>query len=507
MANYYLRSSDGSDASDGLSWANAKATLAGVFAACSAGDTVFVSDDHAETQATAMTLTSPGTAASPVRVLCVDDTSDPEPPTALSTTATITTTTNAGLSIGGFAYFYGITFSCGTGGSSATFQIGTVGSPGMLIFDSCKLKLGTSGGTNSVINFHGNSSGSDDSIVELINTTYDGSVTQHGLRVGCKFIWRNTPNALVGSLGYTTLFNQPASFIPVAEIIGVDLSALGSGKNLVNVGSASHGRWTFIDCKLGSSVALATGSIPGQGGPDVTFINCDSADTNYRYHKQVYQGTITQETTIVRTGGASDGTTPVSRKMVSTANSKFFSPLVSDWVGVWEEEAFTPIVLVDIIHFGSAALKDDEAWLEVEVLATSGFPLGVFGSDRMASILGTPSNQDSSGSVWTGPSARANSTAYSLNDLIVVQGRICICTTAGTSAGSEPGDYDEGITADGGSVSDGTAVFRIGWRQALSVDLSTVGSGTTEASGLVRARVNLAKASTTIYFDPKIQLV
>ncbi len=70
MAVIYLRSTDGSDADNGSTWALAKATLAAALTAAGAGGTVYVSQVHAETQAGAMTLTSPGTEASPVRVIC-----------------------------------------------------------------------------------------------------------------------------------------------------------------------------------------------------------------------------------------------------------------------------------------------------------------------------------------------------------------------------------------------------------------------------------------------------
>lgn len=113
MANFYVRSTDGSDIDGGTTWALAKATLAGALAVATAGDTIFVSDNHAETQASAMTLSSQGTAASPVRILCVDDAA--EPPTALATTATVTTTGSFAMAFHGFAYCYGITFSSGSG--------------------------------------------------------------------------------------------------------------------------------------------------------------------------------------------------------------------------------------------------------------------------------------------------------------------------------------------------------------------------------------------------------
>ncbi len=70
------------------------------------------------------------------------------------------------------------------------------------------------------------------------------------------------------------------------------------------------------------------------------------------------------------------------------------------------------------------------------------------------------------------------------------------CTTAGTTAGSEPAGYATAV--DGGSVTDNTAVFRAATRQKLSVTI------TPQLKGFLHARVMLAKASTTIYVDPKL---
>ena len=55
-------------------WTAAHARLANTFAWMAGGDTCYVSNNHAETQSTAISLTSPGTAASPCTVLCVTDT-------------------------------------------------------------------------------------------------------------------------------------------------------------------------------------------------------------------------------------------------------------------------------------------------------------------------------------------------------------------------------------------------------------------------------------------------
>src|SRR3990167_657368 len=105
---FYVRSSDGDNLSDGLSWTNAKATLVGALATAAAGERIWVSQAHAETQASAMTLTSAGIPGSPIEILCGNDAA--EPPTALATTATVTTTGASGITIDGSLYCYGVRF-------------------------------------------------------------------------------------------------------------------------------------------------------------------------------------------------------------------------------------------------------------------------------------------------------------------------------------------------------------------------------------------------------------
>jgi hypothetical protein len=229
----------------------------------------------------------------------------------------------------------------------------------------------------------------------------------------------------------------------------VDLSLLGSGKNLVDVTNMTgKSLVSFENCKLGSSVTVATGTFSnagGNGSVEIRLVNCDSADTNYRYHKQNYHGTITQESTIVRTGGASDGTTPISRKMVSTANTKIYSPLVMDDIVFWNETTGSSQTATIEVVTDNVTLTDAECWLEVEYLGTSGFPISSLVNDRVTDdVFGTPANQTTSSETWT--------------------------TT--------------GLT---------TPV-----KQKLAVAF------TAQEKGYVRIRVMLAKASTTVYVCPQV---
>src|SRR5690242_12430843 len=129
MAHVYV-DSNATGAGTGADWANAYTTLAAALTAKAAGDNFWVAHNHAETQTSAMTLTSPGTAANPCTVACVNKAGSVPPVSAdLRTTATISTTGANAITAQGYMYCNGITLSAGSGAASVGITIG--GSAGM----------------------------------------------------------------------------------------------------------------------------------------------------------------------------------------------------------------------------------------------------------------------------------------------------------------------------------------------------------------------------------------
>lgn len=216
--------------------------------------------------------------------------------------------------------------------------------------------------------------------------------------------------------------------------------------NLVTVGGSNRSNQVIIrDCKLPASWSgsLVTGTIAR--GERVEMYNCDSGDTNYRLQINDYCGAITQETVIVRTGGASDGTTPLAHRFATTANAAFpHLPLTGPEMVVWNDATGSSKTITVEIVTDNITLTDAECWLEIMYLGTSGVPLGSIAADVKADILGSAANQTSSSETWT--------------------------TT--------------GLT---------TPV-----KQKLSVTF------TPQEKGFIHAVVKLAKASTTVYVDPKL---
>ena len=432
MAVIYLRSADGDDGDDGSTWALAKATLQAALTAAGAGGTVYMAHDHSEGGAADLTLTIPGTAAAPVRIICVDDDGNPEPPTTLATTGVVKTTGANALAIsGGVAYWYGVKLLAAEGStSSRSMTIGVAtGAVNEYVFENCILENGCTAGSTPGITFFGTRA----TLHTLKNTTIKFNTTGCRLVVGGRVIWEG--GSYDGSVAVpTTLLIPATSATADFTVRGVDLSAIGSSKYLVAADSTGNSTFVyFCNCKLGSGVGPINPSNPPvtPGAVRVFLDNCDSGDTNYKIHREDYLGRVQTETTIKRTGGASDGTTAYAWKLTSTADAEPEFPFKSPPILIWNESTGSAMTLtVEIIHDSATNLKDDEVWAEVEYLGTSGSPLSLFANDGKVRLAAAADQADSSES-WTtsgmsNPNPQKLAVAFTPQEKGLVSVKVCV---------------------------------------------------------------------------------
>jgi len=399
MAVWYVYSGAAGTAT-GADWTNAKTTLQAAITAGAAGDTYYVAHDHAETAASATTITFKGTAGAIDKVLCVNRAGSVPPVAAdLTTGASITTTGANQLTVAGtsqHAYIQGVAFNAGTGATNAPLFI----SLAFGRFVNCALKkLGTNNAFPAISWSPGASQASK---LILENTTMQVGNTGDSFRaVFGEVIWRNTTSAITGATLPTTLIQNTGSPQFATYLLdGVDLSALGSGKTLVQGGVARQ-KVTLLNCKLGSSVTVA-GTPTSPGGSLVDLIGCDSGTANYRNERYAYEGTLTTETTIKRTAGASNGTTAYSWKIVTTANANIYSPFETFEGVIWNDTTGSSKTLTVHTVTDNVTLTDAEAWVEVEYLGSSSQPAATLITDAAATILTSGTNQTSdSGEAWT----------------------------------------------------------------------------------------------------------
>jgi hypothetical protein len=399
MANVYVRSA-ATGTADGSSWSNACTTLTAGIAASAAGDDLWVSEDHAETTASALTLTLKGTISAPNRVICVNHAGSVPPVSAdLRTTGSIATTGTSNLSIVGFGYFFGLVISAGTGSGNVSFSLPATGA-GVQVYENCALQLGTTG-SNSNISF-GNANGAVAVTCRLINTTVQFSVSTAFNRLslaGGRVEWLRTPNAIAGSFVPTNLFssnNQGSTVL----LDGVDFSAAASGKTLFAVSNIAASI-QILNCKLGSGVTVAA---TPTGATVIDLINSDSGATNYRQERYTYQGTLLSETTTVRSGGASDGVTPLSWKISTTANAKRQMPFEAFQIVQWVDTAGSSKNATVEVITDNLVLTNADCWVEAEYLGSSAQPIGAMVSSGPADALAAGSNLTTSTATWgSGP--------------------------------------------------------------------------------------------------------
>lgn len=411
MANIYVRSTDGNNANNGSRWALAKATKGGAAAIAVGGDFVFVSHVHAETQNSAMTITWAGTLSNPVYVICVND--GAEPPTAVATTATVTTTGTNSIIIATSCYVYGISFFSGTGSSTANITLNS-NNLHKQVYENCSFQIpNTSAGSTIVCGTAGG--GNSSGLVELLNCTYKfASTGQHFIQgTGCALKIKGG-SFVSGTSAITYIFNthsDQSRYAPLT-VESLDCSNLGSAVNLATTNQAGSSLCKFKHLKLPSSWSgnLGTFSAPGIR---VEMDDSDSANTNYRMWDSDYSGDTKSEATVVKTSGASDGTTTISWKMVSSANTTYpYQALTSKVISTWiDTTGVGKTVTVEFVHdtnvaggqgAGTArAFQNNECWMEVEYMGSATSPLGTIITTKPVDILTPAADITSSSVAWT----------------------------------------------------------------------------------------------------------
>lgn len=437
MANIYVWSGAGGTAT-GASWANACLTLTAGITASATGDTIWVASDHVQTQASALSLTPKATAASPQSIIAASRAGSvpPVPADWVANSAQITTTGAFAITVNqpGAVYVFGIIWSQGTGVASLT--MGMAAGAGRIQYEQCTFNMPPSSGT-SIFNLTGSSSTG--------GATYKNCAWTFGTTTSTFATPQSVAKIIGGSIALTgtvptTLVGSAFGQGPPLVFDGVNLSALGSGKTLVgNLGLPLVTQ--FVNCELGASVTVA--ATPTTPSCITQLIVSDSSTSNSRQEIYDYPGGLTTETTIVRTGGATNGTTPMSWKVATNANISRPAPFQCFDMAIWNATTgSSKTVTVEIVNDGTT-LTNGEAWIEVEYLGSSSFPISTLITSG-AAMVGTATNLPTSSVTWT--------------------------TT--------------GIT---------TPV-----KQYMQVTI------TPQMVGLIRVSVKLARASKTVYVDPAI---
>lgn len=400
MANYYVYSG-ASGTGDGSSWTNAFVSLsaAGVAGTIVAGDFVWVAHDHNSALTSFTSWTIPGNALNPVYIICANRAGSVPPVSAdLRTTAQEKTINNVGMVMSGYAYFYGITFSVGSGTNSSSFQFAG-GTNNGAVFENCTITYGCTGTGGTTAFAGGNSTGPTSGIIKFINTNFVfASTGQKISTTHCQELYFQG-GGITGSISPNNFMTGWGGQWNVVTFKDFDFSLMtSSAGSILPLQNSVRGRMYMERCKLDANTNITV----TQNSNDIVVeaICCDSSSIT-RSERWTGAGKLTTDTVVVLSGGASDGVNSFSHKITTNANTSVYNTFESFPMSEFYAGATgSPISQTYELLTDNVTLTNKDAYIDLEYLGASGSPLGSIVSNK-ADILSAGANLTSSSVTWT----------------------------------------------------------------------------------------------------------
>lgn len=401
-------------------------------------DTVYVSNNHAETQTTSANY-NVNLGLINLSVICVSDAA--VPPTASATSATVTITSTGAINLGNIvavSYTQGIQFISNNG-------MGVQGVNNR--YDTCVFKL--TGGTSLTL-----AGGNGPPFNNPIPSWDPNSL----LLYNCSLIFSSSSQVICGNSSVpcftmiggsitstgsmpTTLISTFSNFqTEMMNFVMKDVNLSTFTGTVLFAQECAGGTALLENCAWGAGVVLLSGTPQNPFGdnyvaqtPIVRAHNCGNTASAYPYASQNVLGLFSQTTAIFRSTGATSFTTPLAWQFATTALSSFVNPFVSE-----EGMAINPFTsgshTVTFFLTSSAVLNNAQLWFEVEVPQTSGSPLFTLVRSK-ATLISQASTLTADGvSSWTGALAYNYKVAVTISPAIsgYLKWRMCLAAPSTT---------------------------------------------------------------------------
>lgn len=373
--------------------------------AATAGDTIFVASEHAQSSSTVGIGTN-GTQGLPILYISTTKAVPPVYSAGASVTATGTISLPAN---GTGTVFDGVNFTSST--TSSPINVGTI-SGGYTKIENSTLSLTGAGASTLTLGNNSNAYVRLENVT--VNTQNAGDLIQLGGSPGGYIEWAG--GSVTGTVPSVLFYSNDG---PRMWVHGVDMSLVTG--NLFTAGQPIDAEYIFSDSKIGAGVTISRGPFSRPVG-EISLINVDSGATGYRNEWHNFYGDITTSTTTVRTGGATDGVQAVSHQYVSSANTALSAPMIGPRICQWS--TFTSGSHTATIEVaGAQSLNNNDMWLEIEYLGSALSPASSFVNTGLANPLSTASALTTSSASWTG--SPANTQKMTATFTPAMQGLVC----------------------------------------------------------------------------------
>ena len=436
MATYFVSSVDGSDVDPGTDWASAKATLAAGLALCTAnGDILKVDSAHAETSGSSITLNLGSSIY--VTIISVNRSSSDAYLAGASVTLTANGTSHSIATSGGqHLRIFGVSFITSNGNSNSnTISLGTVVTAiSTLECYDCTFSTLGSGVSATILAGALTSASVISPTVRLINCTFvlhNSTSSNPSIRIGQGNIQIINPTISFGGANKpTTCFGSSVNtaghkFLLVGDVTGYN----ATGGTTFSVANFGGGTFVLRNVKYSSTPTFIGGTFASNTA-EFFIINCDSGDTKTVYEYRTRLGTITAKTNKYADDGLTIKGTLVGWEVVTTSLCNPGEIFCTPEIIKASTSTSSMTATIEWAQESSAtALKNSEAWFDVEYVSSSSFPLGTVVSSRQATPLATAVDCDTSTLAWTGlsgtPTKQKISHTFTPGEACDIRGRMC----------------------------------------------------------------------------------
>lgn len=403
MADYYVKSS-AAGLNNGSDWDNAFTTLqAAISVATGYRDRILVSKNHLEEFNSAVNVTytiSSSMAVNP-KIISVDDSVFPA--TTPEYGARFEQVSAYDINFDGNVTLDGIRIACGTSGTSGGApDISLARSSGTQTLKNCNFEiLGINTGSRITV---GSSASGQRGYARIYNCRFRFANVSQGIVVAyirAEFIGGGfiSGTALISDVLKTSNSTVDVLFD------SFDFSALGAGVYIWDTGSAQKGTTRLVNCKMpdGWHGNLAEiGAFP-DFGMRASLYNCYSDSTLYPHSVSTYAGNIVSSLTVYRTGGyIHNGTLPTSWRMTSHSMAEQEYSLTTDDISFWVDNVGQSITIAfEILQDSTTSLTNHDIWVEVDYPATLNSTFNTTVTDGPSNILnGVSELQTTSAADW-----------------------------------------------------------------------------------------------------------
>ncbi len=409
MTTRFVSAVDGSDLDDGLSWANAKATVAGALADALDGDIIKVDSAGTYTANAGINWSFP---TGSIAVISVDRAnSDAWTAGAKEKVGAASGLCSMSGANGSNIFSYGMEMHGGTNNSGAcdVQLFSTTGANIRLECLSCNFQINSVNTSAQIVFGTGPLAQSAQTSIDILlrDCTFTCGASRAGTlmsigEVDVEII--NPTIVLSGATKPDTLIEVGAQSHKLNFIVrDGDLSGFNAaGCALVDVTNFADGKMLFKNLKLGSNATLKTGTWPNGNGA-ITARNVSGSDeiSVFEFHNGM--GDLVETTSVYATSGAEFAGAGIGWQITTSADCSEANPFVIPALFKWNETTTAQTATVEIANNSATALTDRDIWLNLSYPDSASFPSYSNDSDRNANpFTGTAADQTTSANGWTG---------------------------------------------------------------------------------------------------------